>query len=113
METVTTHQVKTELARLLAAVEKGGEFVIAKGKRPVAKLVPVDSIEPRPRPKVGEILGEPFEVPDDAFSPETDRELWRSTLQTSSLARISSAPPASANPCKSLTRYNGRPFTSI
>ena len=77
METVTTHQLKTELPRLLAAVEKGGEFVIAKGKRPVAKLVPVDSIKPRPRPKVGEILGEPFEVPDDAFSPKTDQKLWK------------------------------------
>jgi antitoxin (DNA-binding transcriptional repressor) of toxin-antitoxin stability system len=77
METVTTHQVKTELARLLAAVEKGSEFVIAKGKRPVAKLVPVDSTKPRPRPKVGEILGEPFEVPDEAFSSETDQELWK------------------------------------
>ena len=77
METVTTHQVKAELARLLAAVEKGGEFIIAKGKRPVAKLVPVDAIKPGPGPKVGEILGEPFEVPDEAFSPETDKELWK------------------------------------
>ena len=41
METVTTHQFKTELPRQLAAVKTGGEFVITKGKRPVAKLVPI------------------------------------------------------------------------
>ncbi|MEI6233250.1 MAG: type II toxin-antitoxin system Phd/YefM family antitoxin [Planctomycetota bacterium] len=75
METVTTHQLKTELSRLLTAVKKGSGFVISQGKRPVAKLVPVDSIQLGPRPKMGEILGVPFEVPDEAFSSETDRLL--------------------------------------
>ncbi len=81
METVTAHQVKTELARLLAAVEKGGEFVIAKGKRPVARLVPalkqtpVDVRKRKRRPKVGELPGLPFDVPDEAFAPFTEKEL--------------------------------------
>ena len=76
MEKITTHQVKTELPRLLAAVEKGSEFLISKGKRSVAKLVPVGSFKSKARPKVGEILGKPFEIPDDAFTAATDKQVW-------------------------------------
>ncbi len=40
METVTVHAARTRLSQLLARVEAGEEIVIARGKRPVAKLVP-------------------------------------------------------------------------
>ena len=47
----------------------------ARGEKPVAKLVPVGSGARVPRPKVGQILGEPFEFPVAAFAPLTEEEL--------------------------------------
>jgi prevent-host-death family protein len=38
---VNVHEAKTHLSRLLARVEAGEEIVIARGGRPVARLVPV------------------------------------------------------------------------
>jgi antitoxin (DNA-binding transcriptional repressor) of toxin-antitoxin stability system len=41
MRTVTVHEAKTHLSRLLACVEAGEEIVIARGKDEIAKLVPL------------------------------------------------------------------------
>jgi prevent-host-death family protein len=38
---VTVHAAKTGLSKLLARVEAGEVIVIARGKTPVAKLVPI------------------------------------------------------------------------
>lgn len=75
MPTITTHEAKTHLSRYLAAVEQGEQFVIARGKKPIARLVPVAPEERPPRPKVGEILGAPFAFPQEAFAPLTEDEL--------------------------------------
>ena len=75
MITITTHEAKTHLSRYLAEVEKGREFVIARGNSAVAMLVPLKTPAPRRRPKVGEIKGKPFEFPAAAFAPLTAREL--------------------------------------
>jgi antitoxin (DNA-binding transcriptional repressor) of toxin-antitoxin stability system len=40
MHTVTIHVAKTTLSRLLARVEAGEEIVLARGKHPIAKIVP-------------------------------------------------------------------------
>jgi len=40
MDTVTIHTAKTTLSQLLTRVEAGEEIVLARGKHPVAKLVP-------------------------------------------------------------------------
>ena len=40
MEIVTIHTAKTTLSQLLLRVESGEEIVLARGKEPVAKLVP-------------------------------------------------------------------------
>ena len=40
METVTIHDAKTRLSQLLARVEAGEEIVLARGKNPIAKIVP-------------------------------------------------------------------------
>jgi prevent-host-death family protein len=37
---VTVHQAKTQLSKLLEAVERGEKVVIARGQTPVAELVP-------------------------------------------------------------------------
>jgi antitoxin (DNA-binding transcriptional repressor) of toxin-antitoxin stability system len=40
MEIVTIHIAKTSLSRLLARVEAGKEIALARGKQPIAKIVP-------------------------------------------------------------------------
>jgi prevent-host-death family protein len=38
LKTVTVHEAKTNLSKLLARVEAGEEFLIARNDKPVAKL---------------------------------------------------------------------------
>jgi prevent-host-death family protein len=42
METITIHKAKTQLSRLIEKVGKGEEIIIARGKKPVAKLVALE-----------------------------------------------------------------------
>ncbi|HVC51561.1 MAG TPA: type II toxin-antitoxin system prevent-host-death family antitoxin [Stellaceae bacterium] len=49
-ETITIHAAKTHLSRLILRVEEGEEIVIARGRTPVARLVPMS---PRPRRAFG------------------------------------------------------------
>lgn len=74
MDTITTHEAKTHLSRYLAAVEAGEEFIIARGSKPVAKLVPYVATRPD-RPKVGEMIDKPFHIPDSAFAPMTEKDM--------------------------------------
>ncbi|MDA1143108.1 MAG: type II toxin-antitoxin system Phd/YefM family antitoxin [Planctomycetota bacterium] len=62
MSTISTLEAKTHLSRYLAEVVKRQEFIITLGKLPVACLVPLDSPQSRPRPKVCEMLGKPHEA---------------------------------------------------
>lgn len=48
-KTVTIHEAKTNLSRLLARVEAGEEIVVARGKTPVAKIVPLTPPQPKRR----------------------------------------------------------------
>ena len=75
MNTITTHEAKTHLSRYLSEVEKGGEFVIARGKVAVAMLVPIRKAKRKPRPKAGEIKGKPFQFAAAALAPLTTDEL--------------------------------------
>ena len=40
MKTVTVHEAKTHLSRLLRDVESGETLIIARGTTPVARLIP-------------------------------------------------------------------------
>ncbi|MEQ1850900.1 MAG: type II toxin-antitoxin system Phd/YefM family antitoxin [Chthoniobacteraceae bacterium] len=77
MKTITTHEAKTHLSRYLADVEKGDEFIIARGKVAVAMLVPVKKPKANPRPKVGETLDPDWKgkIPDSVFAPLNAEEL--------------------------------------
>ncbi len=44
---VDIHEAKTHLSRLLRRVETGEEIVIARGGKPIARLVPIDHRSPR------------------------------------------------------------------
>jgi prevent-host-death family protein len=62
---VGVHEAKTNLSRLLQRVAAGEEIVIARGGKPVARLVPVQG--PRSR-ELGRDRGL-FEVPEDFDAP--------------------------------------------
>jgi len=40
MTIVTIHNAKTNLSQLLARVEAGEEIILARGKQPIARIVP-------------------------------------------------------------------------
>lgn len=44
MEIITFHKAKTQLSRLIEKACRGEEIVIARGKKPVVKLVPVEAV---------------------------------------------------------------------
>jgi antitoxin (DNA-binding transcriptional repressor) of toxin-antitoxin stability system len=71
MEVVNMLQAKSTLSRLVEAIEQGREreIIIARGGRPVAKLVPLENVPAGKR--IGIAKGA-FEVPDsiDAHSKE-------------------------------------------
>ena len=73
--TITVHEAKTHLCRYLVEVENGLEILIARGKKPVARLVPLTEKPVAQRPNVGEMIDKPFHIPDPAFAPLSDKEL--------------------------------------
>lgn len=64
MQTVNIHDAKTHLSRLLEQVANGEPFVIAKAGKPVAKVVPIDSVDTPGSSRIGFMDGQ-FSVPDD------------------------------------------------
>ncbi|HMN47091.1 MAG TPA: type II toxin-antitoxin system Phd/YefM family antitoxin [Povalibacter sp.] len=72
MTTVTIHVAKTNLSQLLARVEAGEEIVLARGKTPVAKLVPLNL--PRKSRNFGSLRGR-VHVGPDFFDPLPEDEL--------------------------------------
>lgn len=69
MDPINIHEAKTQLSKLIEAVEAGEEVIIARAGRPVARLVPF--IPVRPERKPGLMKGQ-FEVPDSFFDPLPD-----------------------------------------
>ena len=47
MDLVTIHKAKTQLSKLIEQVERGEEVIIARGKTPVARLVPYAPEQPK------------------------------------------------------------------
>lgn len=48
-KTVTIHEAKTHLSRLIARAEAGEEIIVARGSTPVAKIVPLEPPKPKRR----------------------------------------------------------------
>lgn len=72
MSKSTIHQAKTQLSRLIEEAERGEEVVILRGKKPVARIVPVEAA-PKKR-KLGIMKGE-FVVGPEFFEPLSEEEL--------------------------------------
>ena len=72
MSTSTIQQAKTNLSKLIKQAERGEEVLIARGKKVVAKIVPVATAPKRRR--VGILRGK-LKVTDAFFEPLPDEEL--------------------------------------
>ncbi|MBV9337028.1 MAG: type II toxin-antitoxin system Phd/YefM family antitoxin [Solirubrobacterales bacterium] len=74
MTRVTVHVAKTTLSKLIERVEAGEEVIIARGNKPVARLV---AVEPSVRRSPGGLKGL-VTAGEDAFAPlpESELEAW-------------------------------------
>ncbi len=64
MKTIGIHAAKTHLSRLVEQAAAGEPFLIAKGGKPMVKVIPLDAAEsPHPR-RLGFMAGQ-LQVPDD------------------------------------------------
>jgi prevent-host-death family protein len=79
MTTVTVHAAKTNLSKLLERVEAGEEIVIARGRKPVARLVPIGTPSHVLRKRSFGALKGKLGLPDSFFFdplPEDELEEW-------------------------------------
>lgn len=75
MASVSVHEAKTNLSRLIAQVEAGGEeVIITRNNKPVARLVREGA--PKRKPLLGALKGQ-FTFDDSFFDPLPDDELAR------------------------------------
>ena len=72
----TIHAAKTHLSRLIKRASAGEDIVIARGKEPMVRLVPVDA--PQPKREFGAMLGKVW-VDASFFDPLPHDELdaWK------------------------------------
>ncbi|WP_246092962.1 type II toxin-antitoxin system Phd/YefM family antitoxin [Subtercola boreus] len=69
-EMLNVQDAKTRLSEILSRVERGEEFILARGGKPIATLRPV---EPAPRRELGFAPGPP--LPESFWEPMTEEEL--------------------------------------
>ena len=72
MSAVTIHQAKTNLSRLIQQASEGEEVIIARGSKPVARLVPVGEVKGKRQP--GSCKGK-LQVGPEFFEPLPSNEL--------------------------------------
>ena len=81
MSTVKMHEAKSQLSRLVARVEAGEEIILARGDKPVARIVPMETQKKQPR-KPGTLKHLGVVIPDAFFFdplPEVDLLTWEGT----------------------------------
>jgi prevent-host-death family protein len=72
MKIVTIHAAKTNLSQLVARAEAGEEIVLARGKVPIAKIVPYHTVASKRQ--FGALRGK-FSVGPEFFDPLPEEEL--------------------------------------
>jgi prevent-host-death family protein len=77
MPTYTIHAAKTNLSKLVARAEAGEEIVLARGKDPVVKLIPI-ATRSKPQRKFGALKGK-IKIGPEFFDPLPEEELkhWK------------------------------------
>ncbi len=58
----TVHFAKTNLSKLLQMTEDGKQVVLARGKKPIARLVPCSQLPNQKRPEVGNTTSKSFKI---------------------------------------------------
>ncbi len=66
---VNIHEAKTHLSKLLKKVQSGEDVIIAKGNKPIARLVLIEEL--KPEPKLGTAKGKVY-ITDDFDAPLED-----------------------------------------
>jgi prevent-host-death family protein len=72
METITIHKPKAQLSRLIKKACRGEEIVIARGKEPVVRLVPITQTGGDRQP--GSLKGK-IHIAPEFFEPLSPEEL--------------------------------------
>jgi prevent-host-death family protein len=72
MRVVTIHQAKTNLSRLIESASEGEEVIIARGSKPVVRLVPVGEVKGKRQP--GSMKGK-LRVGPEFFEPLPKSEI--------------------------------------
>ncbi len=73
MNTVNIHAAKTQLSRLVDEAAGGKPFVIAKGGKPLVKVMALDTPVGKEKRKLGFLVGQ-FSIPAD-FDTMGDTEI--------------------------------------
>ena len=79
MPTYTVHAAKTNLSKLIERAEAGEEIVIARGKKPVVRLIPVGVPAHVLRRRAFGVLKGKLKLPNSFFFealPEEELKLW-------------------------------------
>jgi prevent-host-death family protein len=74
MTVVSLRQAKTNLSRLIKKAAQGEEVIIARGPKPVARLIPIGEVKGKRQP--GSWIGK-LEVGPEFFEPLPESELSR------------------------------------
>jgi prevent-host-death family protein len=74
VQIVNLHAAKTHFSRLVDEAAAGGEIIIAKAGKPVAKLVPLTAADKRPTRELGALAGRAT-IPEDFDAPLPDAVL--------------------------------------
>ena len=58
----TVHFAKTNLSKILQDVEDGKQVVLARGKKPIARMVPCSQLPNEIRPEVGTVTSKSIKL---------------------------------------------------
>jgi prevent-host-death family protein len=81
--TVTIHQAKTQLSKLIAKAETGEDVVIMRGKNPVARITAIAAVKGKRIP--GRLKGK-ITLPNEFFFdplPEEELRAWEGEYEVS------------------------------
>jgi prevent-host-death family protein len=80
MVTATMFEAKTNLSALVKKAQSGETVIITSGrnKTPVAKLSPIEPVQPVVKRRLGAMLIPGYEIPDSFWDPlpEDELRLW-------------------------------------
>jgi len=80
MKSFTVHEAKTHLSRLIARATAGEEIVIARGREPVVRLVPIRTAPTRRIP--GKDQGKIWIADDFGVLPKELQEAFEAPLES-------------------------------